>query len=194
VFTDTVPAADWAAGQLSLARGAVDAPSPRGLVSYELSRGGRILVPATLTNNGITNAAKNSLLDAWFNSGSAPGSTWGIGLIDGATYTALAATDTIASGGHAGWTEFTSYTVSGNGSVRGPWAQSASSGQAVANSSPVAFDFTGISGTASVAGILVVNATTKGGSTGLLWSTALFLAPLSVQTGDQLRVTYTVQL
>ena len=112
--------------------------------------------------------------------------------MDASTFTQFQATDVMTS--HTGWAEFSSYTVSGNGTNRGTWSQGSAAAQAITNASPVTYDFTGFSGTASVQGIFVVSDPAKTGTAGLLWSSASFLAPLSVQSGDQLRVTYTVQL
>ena len=94
-------------------------------------------------------------------------------------------------GAHSGWGEFTNYTVSGSGTVRATWGYGSATAQAVTNSSPGVFDFTG---SGSVQGILITGDPTKLGTGVLLWSTAAFAAPLAVTTGDQLRVTYTVQL
>jgi hypothetical protein len=192
MFIQPLPVTDLVAGEMVRGRGVTDAVGPKGIIKYELYRGGKLLVAPTLAPNGVANLAKNTLLDMWFNGGAGSGSAWAIGLVDQSTYTAFQATDTITS--HSGWTEFTSYTVSGSGTTRGNWAQGAAAGQAVTNPSPVVFDFAGITGTATVQGIFVVSSITKGGTDGLLWSSASFLAPLTVQTGDQLRVTYTVQL
>lgn len=189
---DTMPVAHLAAGDFAPGRGFFDPAPPRGIVDYELSRGGRILVPRTRVPNGIANLAKLTLLDAWFNGGADAGSAWSIALVDGDTYTQFQATDTALL--HGGWAEFSAYTVSGNVFVRGDWGSGAAAGQAVTNTSPVVFDFVGITGTASIQGIFVTSEAAKNSSSGLLWSTASFAAPLTVQSGDQLRVTYTVQL
>lgn len=134
--------------------------------------------------NGITNVGKNLLLDVMFYSGSQVATAdWCIGLISLAGYSALAAGDTMAS--HAGWTEFTGY----NEANRVAWGQGAASSQSTTNASPATFNITG-SGT--VKGIFVTSEDTKSGTTGTLWSTALFAADVAVTNGDQLKVTYTV--
>ena len=53
------------------------------------------------------------------------------------------------------------------------------------------YNFTG---NGAVQGVLVISDGTKGGTIGILWSTAAFNAVLNVLSGDQLRVTYTIQL
>jgi len=184
-----VPVADLAAGSMVRGRRFDDDLGPKGVVHYELYRGGKLLLPRTACN-AVTNTAKNRFLDGWFNAGTIEtNTTWSIGLVDAATYSSFQLTDTMSS--HTGWQEFTDYTVGGVGTNRGLWSQGAASGQAVTNASPVTFDFTA-SGT--IQGIFVVSNITKGSTANLLWSTASFLSPLTVESGDQLRVTYTVQL
>lgn len=190
---EQVPVADMVAGSMVRGRGISDGPPLKGIVGYELVRGGKILVPRIIVPNAVTNTAKNRMLDGWFNAGTIEtNTTWSIGLVDGTTYTSFQPTDTMSS--HTGWQEFTDYTVGGVGTNRGLWSQGAASGQAVTNVSPVTYDFTGITGTATIQGIFVVSNITKNSTANLLWSTASFLSPLSVENGDQLRVTYTVQL
>jgi hypothetical protein len=164
----------------------------RGVVNYELYRGGELHVPCTTVPNGITNLAKNTLLNLMFNAGSSTGNTWYIGLIDAAGTVVLQATDVM--NGTLSWAELSNYTTGGNNTLRPAWGKGSASGQAVTNASQATYDFAGISGTKSVHGIFVVNSSAKNGTDGLLWSTAAFLSPIVVQNGDQLRVTYTVQL
>lgn len=135
-------------------------------------------------NNDITNVGKNALFDIMFNSGTQIlTASWFIGLISSTSYSALSATDTMAS--HAGWTEFTGYSQAN----RVAWGSGAAASQSVTNSTPATFDVTS-SGT--VKGIFVVSNNTKGGTSGTLWSTALFSADVPVVNGDQLKVTYTL--
>ena len=188
MFIQSMPIVDAASAKMVRPRGLVDSPGPFGLVHYELLRGGQILVPRTLAFNAVNNFAKNSFLDGFFNNG-LRGNAYYIGLIDASTFSAFNATDVIGS--HAGWQEFTNYTVSGSGTVRATWGYGSATGQALTNSSPCVFDFTA---SGSVYGILITGDPTKLGTGVLLWSTAGFAAPLAVTTGDQLRVTYTIQL
>lgn len=134
--------------------------------------------------NDITNQGKNSLFEIMFHDGTQiANSSWFIGLISNSGYSALAAADVMSS--HAGWTEFTGFSQS----TRVAWGAGAAASQSITNASPATFDITS-SGT--VKGIFVVSNSTKGGTTGTLWSTALFSADVPVANGDQLRVTYTV--
>jgi len=129
--------------------------------------------------NGIVDEGLNDLLDTNFNDGTQK-PAWYIGLIDNSGYTGVANTDTLTS--HPGWSEGTPY--SGN---RKLWDVDAPTGRAIANGTPAEFSITS---TASIRGIMVTSAET--GTTGVLWSTALFSSPVSVESGDTLKITYTV--
>lgn len=132
--------------------------------------------------NGVTNEGKDHWLSVTFNNGTQV-NPWYIGLIDESGYTALDATDTMSS--HAGWTEFTSYSEG----TRVDWAEDAPSSQSITNSTPITFT---ISGAGTLKGVFVVSNSTKGGSTGTLWATALFASDIPVAISDLLKITYTV--
>jgi hypothetical protein len=135
-------------------------------------------------NNDIVNVGKNDILGVYFSGATQTASaSWFIGLISSSGYSALAAADTMSS--HAGWTEFTSYSQA----TRVAWGPGSAASQSVTNASPATFD---INGSGTVKGIFVVNQSTKSGTTGTLWATALFSADVPVTNGDQLKVTYTV--
>lgn len=135
--------------------------------------------------NGITNVGKNYALDAIFR-GATDGpqkSPWYIGLIDNSGFTGVAATDTMAS--HAGWNEFTTYSDT----TRREWVENAAASQSISNTTASTFN---INGSGTVKGIFIADNSTKGGTTGTLWSTALFAANVAVVSSDQLKITYTV--
>jgi hypothetical protein len=132
--------------------------------------------------NDITNEGKNTIFDVMFNTGTQI-TTWYIGLISITGFSALAATDVMNS--HAGWTEFTNYSQAN----RVTWGSGASSAQTVTNGTPAQFDMTA---TGTVKGIFIVSNNTKSGTTGKLWSTALFTADVPVVNTDQLKVTYSL--
>jgi len=148
-------------------------------------------------SNDIVNEGKNSLLNIMFHAGTQI-STWFMGLIDNANYTALAATDTYDDINQAanGWDEFVNYTTGGSGVLRPTWEEDAASGQSITNSTVAVFDITG---TGTAKGLFLSGGTascnTKGDHdpAGTLWATALFgSGDVAVQNGDQLKVTYTV--
>jgi len=133
--------------------------------------------------NGVANAALNSLLDVYFR-GSSPITTWYVGLIDSASYSAIAAADTMSS--HGGWIEAVAY----NESVRQTWAPPAAASQALANSTPLTFT---ISGTKTIKGVFLVSSATKSGTAGTLFCTALAAeGDRTVVAADLLKVTYTL--
>jgi hypothetical protein len=150
--------------------------------------------------NGITNEGKNKLLDVMFHATAAI-TTWYLGMIANSGYTALAATDTYENINQTGngWDEFTDYTDAANGgsaSTRPQWTEGAAASQAITNASPVIFDITA-SGT--VKGLFLAGGTAGSQNKGnhaagaILWATALFTTgDVPINTGDQLKVTYTV--
>jgi hypothetical protein len=132
--------------------------------------------------NGITNVGKDHALDVLFHAVTQT-ATWYIGLIDNSGFTALAAADTMSS--HAGWNEFTTYSEA----TRQEWTEGAASSQSITNATPATFS---INGSGTVKGIFVTSSNTKSGTTGTLWSTALFPSNIAVINGDSLKITYTV--
>lgn len=143
--------------------------------------------------NLVTNAGKADLLDKYL-AGSAYTAAWYLGLVDGASAPTYNAADTMAS--HAGWTESTAYSNStrvaptwNTASASGGGAGAAGTGTKATN----AMSFT-INGTATIAGVFLVNNSTKAGTTGTLYSSGSFSAGnKSVASGDTLNVTYTAQ-
>lgn len=130
--------------------------------------------------NGVTTAGLTDLLAVGFVGGTQR--SWRIGLIGASGFTAVAAADTMAS--HAGWTEATSY----NPSTRPAW--SAISGVALATGPSGVFTFTSA---ITLAGMFLASDSTKGGTAGVLWSTALFPSNRVVTSGQTLAVTYTLR-
>ena len=179
-------------------RGQVQGFKPNGKFHIEHWRDGKCIHREEFAN-GITDEGKKKIFDLYFLYADVDvpnGSTEKtyIGLIN--TGSTLAAADTYVT--HAGWTEFTSYTVSAQ-AKRGEWIAGAATGAGtvtITNASPVTFDFTG-SGT--VDGIFVITGTTTEievqsdvTAGNKLWSTGDLAAPLAVVSADQLKITYTV--
>ena len=118
-----------------------------------------------------------------------------LGLISGAAPTFLAA-DTMAS--HAGWTEFTNYTVGGS-AVRGTavFAASSSSGLSPSNvttstATAITYTITGAGGT--IGGCFLCTGTgassTQGNTSGTLYSAGAFGTAKVTTSGDTVAVTY----
>jgi hypothetical protein len=132
--------------------------------------------------NAVTNEGKNKLFDVMFDSATQI-TAWYIGLIDNTSYSSSPVTDTMSS--HAGWIEHTAYDEA----TRQTWDAGPAASQAITNGTAATFT---ISATGTLRGIFVVSNSTKSGTTGTLWSTALFASTLAVADNDQVKITYTV--
>ncbi len=119
-----------------------------------------------------------------------------LGLISGATPTFGTGTDTMAS--HAGWTEFTNYTVGGS-AVRGTavFSAASSSGSTPTNvttcaASSITYTITGGGGT--VGGCFLVTGSgavsTQNNTNGVLYSAGAFAVAKITTAGDTVSVTY----
>lgn len=136
-----------------------------------------------LAKNSLTNAGLNHILNAVFNSATQI-TTWYMGLVDNAGWTAFSAADTSAS--HAGWTESQAYAAAN----RQTWGTTTTSSQSITNGSAVSFVMNAVK---TLKGIFIISDNTKGGSSGTLMSTAAFSAGLqTVASGDTIQSTYTL--
>lgn len=134
--------------------------------------------------NIVVTVGKNDLLDKYF-AGSAYTAAWYMGLVDGASTPTYAIADTMSS--HAGWSESTAYSNSTRPAIS--W-NSASAGSKASTSTSFS-----INATATIIGAFVVTNSTKGGTTGVLYSAGSFSAgSRSVLSGDTLNVTYTASV
>jgi len=130
--------------------------------------------------NLVTTAGKNFALDTVLGAGTA--AAMKLGLIDNASFTAVAAADTMAS--HAGWIESTVYS---NASRPTPSFGSASAASKA--STATAFN---INASGTITGCFLTDTATKGGATGLLYSAGQFSGGNKVVANlDTLNVTYT---
>lgn len=146
---------------------------------------GRVKWTETIRNL-VTTAGKNDLLDKYF-AGSSYTAAWYMGLVDNASFSAFAAGDTMSS--HAGWIENTAYSAG----TRPAMSFSAASGGSKATSSACSFAISGASGgTDDIKGAFVVTNSTKGGTTGVLYSAGAFSAVRTVNDGDTLNVSATL--
>lgn len=132
--------------------------------------------------NGIVDVGLNKILDDMFDAGT-QSTTWYIGLVDNASFTAFANADTMAS--HAGWIENTDYTQT----ARPEWTAGTPAARSITNAATVDFS---INATITLKGIFIVDSSTKSGTAGTLWSTAAFASNVSAVNGDTLKITYTV--
>lgn len=136
--------------------------------------------------NLVTTGGKNDALDKYL-AGSAYTAAWYMGLISSTGYTTgPAAGDTMAS--HGGWAEDQKYTEG----TRPAAAWSAASAGSKAMSSARTFS---INATTTIKGCFLASNSTKGGTTGILYSAGLFSGgDKSVQNTDTLNVSYTASL
>lgn len=116
---------------------------------------------------------------------------WYLGLYGAAASNNPSATDTMGS--HSGWTEVTDYSESTR--VAATFAAATNANPSVVTNSASKAQFT-MNNTVTVGGAFLTSNSTKGGSTGTLFSAADFQSPgdRSVVSGDILSVTYTFSL
>ena len=134
--------------------------------------------------NLVTTVGKNDALDKYLE-GSAYTAAWYLGLISSTSYTTgPAAGDTSAS--HGGWAEDQNYSQA----TRPAPSWSAASGGSKATSANVAFS---INATTTIKGAFLITNSTKGGTTGILFSAGTFSGgDEAVNNGDTLNCTYTL--
>ena len=142
------------------------------------------------SHNLVVNVGLQDMNAKYF-TGSSYTATWYLGLVDGASTPTYAAGDTSSS--HTGWTENTGYSNSTRVTCSFGTATTASPSVITNSSSPAAFS---MNATSTIAGAFLISNSTKGGSTGTLFSEASFSSPgnRSVANGDTLNVTYTFSL
>lgn len=129
--------------------------------------------------NLVVTVGKNDLLDKYF-LGSGYTAAFFVGLKNAGSITAA---DTMSS---KTWTEITAYS---NATRPAFTAAAASAGATSNTASPGVFN---INGTATVGGCFITTNSTKGGTTGVLFSAADFAVARSVLSGDTLTVTYSI--
>jgi len=129
--------------------------------------------------NGITDVGIHYALDRLTDVGSPAAVTWYAGLIDNASFTGVAAADTSAS--HSGWIENQDFSES----VRQTLGFSAAAARTISDS--VSFS---INATVTIQGLFVISESTKGGTTGTLFSTALFSSPPVLVSSNTLTANY----
>jgi hypothetical protein len=142
------------------------------------------------SHNLVVNQGLQDMNTKYF-SGSAYTATWFIGLYGAAASNNPAAGDTAAS--HAGWTEVTPYSNSTRPACTFGTATTADPSVITNGASPAQFS---INSSATVGGAFLISDSTKGGTTGVLFSASDFAAPgdRTVASGDTLNVSYTFSL
>ena len=142
------------------------------------------------SHNLVVNVGLKDMNEKYF-TGSAYTAAWYIGLYGAAASNNPAASDTAAS--HAGWTEVTAYSQATRPAATFGTSTTADPSVISNSGSPASFS---INGTTTVGGAFLISNSTKGGTSGTLFSAADFASPgdRSVVSGDTLVVTYTFSL
>jgi len=137
-------------------------------------------------DNLVTTVGKNDALDKYL-AGSAYTAAWYLGLIGATSYTTGPAVgDTMAT--HGGWVEDQQYTQG----TRPAATFAAASGGSKATSAASAFS---INATTTIKGCFLTSVSTKGGTTGILYSAGTFTGGDKILgSGDTLNVSYTASL
>ena len=144
-----------------------------------------------MSPNLVVNVGLQDMNTKYF-SGSGYTATWFLGLYGAGSTNNPAASDTAAS--HAGWTEFTNYSQATRPACTFGTATTADPSVISNSASPAAFSINGAGGT--VGGAFLISNSTKGGTTGILFSAADFQTPGDrvVVNGDTINVTYQFSL
>lgn len=117
--------------------------------------------------------------------------SWYIGLYGAASSNNPASSDTASS--HAGWTENTTYSNATRPAATFAAATNANPSVVTNSASVAVFN---INGSTTIGGAFLISNSTKGGTTGTLFSAADFQSPgdRSVVSGDVIQVTYTLSV
>ncbi len=152
------------------------------LYDIECLRDGRIIWTEQFYNL-VTVVGQNKLLDACFRTGEAA-NAWFVGIVNNASFTAYSAANTMAS--HAGWLEATNYS---QGTRPAYVASAASAGSLDNGASRAVFSITSA---LTIRGAFLVDVSTKGGTTGVLYGVGDFVSPRLVLLGDTVNVKATL--
>lgn len=142
------------------------------------------------SHNLVVNVGLQDMNTKYF-TGSSYTAAWYLGLYGSGSTNNPAASDTMSS--HAGWTEVTAYSQATRPACSFGTATTADPSVISNSASPATYS---INGTTVVGGAFLTSNSTKGGTTGVLFSAADFASPgdRSVVSGDTITVTYTFSL
>jgi hypothetical protein len=132
-------------------------------------------------DNGIVDVGIHYALDRLTDVGSPAAVTWYAGLMDNASYTGIDDSDTMSS--HTGWIENQDYSEG----VRQTLAFGAAAARTISDS--VSFS---IDASVTIKGLFVTSDNVKGGTTGTLFSTALFSTAPILINGNTLTANYSL--
>jgi hypothetical protein len=185
-----VKSQDSAVGVVAQNTGSTDTLKAGGVFAVQCFDKDGALKWEASSHNLVVNVGLQNMNAVYFSS-SAVTATWYLGLYGAGASNAPAAGDTSAS--HAGWTEVTPYSNATRPTCTFGTATTANPSVISNTASPAAFS---INASQTVGGAFLISNSTKGGSTGILFSAADFSAPgdRAVVSGDILNVTYTFSL
>lgn len=135
-------------------------------------------------DNTVVTSGLNTLLTQALAGGSQL-TPWYCGLIDNSGFSAIAAADTPSS--HSGWTESQAYSQA----TRQQWTVGSASSGALTSNANMTFS---INATVTIQGAFIISSSTKGGTTGTLFSAGSFNSTKICVSGQTLTFTYTVTL
>lgn len=164
--------------------GVLPSLTPEGVWSLQHIRNGEVIGCQPVIFNGITDEGKTSNLDVYFRNQTQLAS-WYFGLVDNSGFTAFDDADVMTS--HSGWSEFVTYSEA----TRVQWSPDAAASNSISNATPATINITA---TATLKGGFIVSNSTKSGTSGTLWATVAFTSNVDVVNGDQLKLTYTVNM
>jgi len=190
MFNDKVKSQDVAASSLTAGGSAADSASAKGVYKVQChDKDGNLKWEAEAPNLVVNVGLQD--MNAKYFTGVAYTATWFLGLYGSGATNTPAAGDTMSS--HAGWTEVVAYSQATRPACTFGTPTTANPSVATNSAAPATFS---INGTTTVGGAFLTSNSTKGGTTGTLFSAADFSAPgdRSVVSADTLSVTYTLSL
>lgn len=190
MLTNKANSSDKASANVEKSSGAKEGLRGGGIFQVECRDKDGNLKWVSKSHNLVVNVGLADMNTNYFK-GSNYTAAWYLGLYGAAASNNPAAGDTMSS--HTGWTEVTAYSNATRPAATFGAATTADPSYIANSASPAAFT---INASANVGGAFLTSNSTKGGSTGILFSAADFAAPGDrvVQSGDTLNVTYTFAL
>lgn len=171
-------------GPLEAQHGLHELWNPGGMFDVEFSHANGDIFQKFGTHNLVTTQGKNKILDVMFGAATQI-TSWYMGLVTNTGSPVFAVGDTAAQiGGTNGWTEATGYT---GGPTREAWTPAAASAGSITNTTVVTFN---IDATDTLKGAFIVSAAS--GTGGTLWAEVAFPSTVPVNSGDDVKVTYTL--
>lgn len=190
MMSEQAQSQDIVGASLTRTVGAKDNAGAAGVYRVEcFDKEGRLKWAAE-SHNLVVNQGLQDMNAKYF-TGSSYTAAWYLGLYGAAASNNPVAGDTAAS--HGGFTEITPYSNATRPTCTFGVPTTANPSVATNSASPAAFT---INATATVGGAFLISNSTKGGSTGVLFSASDFASPgdRTVASGDTLNVTYTFSL